>query len=96
MEERKLKLNPDKKEILVVGTAHRKDFFNESSSFSMSGAEVPVSEKVRNLGVLIDSNLTLRNELTEIKRVGSARSMWSAPPAKVVNPKRSSEPFINC
>ena len=57
MKARKLKLNSCKTEIIHVGTVYYKNLFNE-----------PVSEKVRSLGVVIDSNLTLRNQITAIKK----------------------------
>ena len=67
MKARKLKLNLGKAEILVVGTAYWKNIFKEPFKFSLSAAESPVSEEVRSLGVVIDSNLTLRHQITEIR-----------------------------
>ena len=67
MKTRKLKLNLGKTEIKLVRTALRRNLFNEPSSFSLSGAEIPISEKVPSLAVVIDSNLSLRNQIAEVK-----------------------------
>ena len=52
MKARKLKLNPGETEILLFGTTQRSNIFNEPSIFSLSDAEIPMSEKVSSLGVV--------------------------------------------
>ena len=59
MKARKPKLNPGKTKTLLSGTAHQRKLINEPFSSS---------EKVRNLGVVIYSNLTLENKITENKK----------------------------
>ena len=61
----KLKLNKDKTEFLIAGTSHQhaKVMIN---SLSISGAIIPASPCVKNLGVIIDSELALSDHVTYI------------------------------
>ena len=65
MNKNKLKLNEDKTEFLIAGTSHQhaKIMIN---SLSVSGAIIPASPYVKNLGVIIDSELTLSDHVTYI------------------------------
>ena len=65
MNRNKLKLNEDKTEFLIAGTSHQhaKVMIN---SLSVSGAIIPASPCVNNLGVIIDSELTLSDHVTYI------------------------------
>ena len=65
MNKNKLKLNEDKTEFLIAGTSHQhaKIMIN---SLSVSGAIIPASPYVKNLGVIIDSELTLSDHMTYI------------------------------
>ena len=65
MNSNKLKLNEDKTEFLIAGTSHQhaKVMIN---SLSISGAIIPASPCDKNLGVIIDSELTLSDQVTYI------------------------------
>ena len=65
MNRHKLKLNEDKTEFLIAGTSHQhaKVMIN---SLSVSGAIIPASPCVKNLGVITDSELTLSDQVTYI------------------------------
>ena len=62
MNRNKLKINEDKTEFLIAGTSrqHAKVLFN---SLSVSGTIIPASPCVKNVGVIIDEELTLNNHI---------------------------------
>ena len=61
----KLKINENKTEFLIAGTSqqHVKVLLD---SLSVSGTIIPASSCVKNLGVIIDEELTLNNHITYI------------------------------
>ena len=68
MNARKLKLNPEKTEFLLVGSSLRRRAYEDLSCITLDNSQILVSDKVRSLGVTIDSSLTLRNQLSALRR----------------------------
>ena len=53
-----LSINPEKSEIIVVGTAARQRHEDEIGTLSLGDVDVPVSGSVRSLGVTLDSTMS--------------------------------------
>ena len=76
-----LRINDDKTEIMPVGTKAKLKSVPETSSLTLSGSTIPFSYKVRNLGVYLDSNLSMdqhvnflcRSVFLELRRIGHLR-----------------------
>ena len=68
MERRKLKLNSSKTEIMIVGSQARLSNLNFGDKITFLNTDVSLSSKVRNLGVIMDSSLSLRDQLINVKR----------------------------
>ena len=77
----RLSLNPSKTEFLIVGSAQQRNKLN-FSSLSFCGNSIPCTSKVRNLGVLFDSDLsydahislTCRSSYHQIRQIRQIRS----------------------
>ncbi|KAF7246633.1 RNA helicase Mov10l1, partial [Varanus komodoensis] len=65
MRANKLKLNPDKMEVLLVGGL---GFREGELNLVLSGVALPLREKVRSLGVLLDPELSLEAQVTAVAR----------------------------
>ncbi|KAF7246446.1 AT-rich interactive domain-containing protein 2 [Varanus komodoensis] len=65
MRANKLKLNPDKTEVLLVGGS---GFGEGGFDLVLNGATLPLRDKVRNLGVLLDPELSLEAQVTAVVR----------------------------
>uniref|UniRef100_A0A8D2Q3W3 Reverse transcriptase domain-containing protein n=1 Tax=Varanus komodoensis TaxID=61221 RepID=A0A8D2Q3W3_VARKO len=65
MRANKLKLNPDKTEVLLVG---RSGFREGDLNLVMNGVVVRLRDKVRSLGVLLDPELSLEAQVTAVAR----------------------------
>uniref|UniRef100_A0A8D2LN46 Reverse transcriptase domain-containing protein n=1 Tax=Varanus komodoensis TaxID=61221 RepID=A0A8D2LN46_VARKO len=61
----KLKLNPDKTEVLLVGGS---GFGEGGFDLVLNGATLPLRDKVRSLGVLLDPELSLEAQVTAVAR----------------------------
>jgi len=61
----KLFLNPDKTELLLIGSRHSRSLLT-STSFTFSNSTISASANVRNLGVVFDSNLSLSNQISSV------------------------------
>ena len=76
-----LRMNDDKTEILPVGTKAKLKSVPETSSLTLSCSTIPFSYKARNLGVYLDSNLSIdqhvnflcRSVFLELRRIGHLR-----------------------
>ena len=74
-------MNDDKTEIMPVGTKAKLKSVPETSSLTLSGSTISFSYKVRNLGVYLDSNLSMdqhvnflcRSDFLELRRIGHLR-----------------------
>ncbi|KAF7238921.1 Short transient receptor potential channel 4-associated protein, partial [Varanus komodoensis] len=65
MRANKLKLNPDKTEVLLVGGS---GFGEGGFDLVLNGVALPLSNKVRSLGVLLDPELSLEAQVTAVVR----------------------------
>ncbi|KAF7254272.1 putative RNA-directed DNA polymerase from transposon BS, partial [Varanus komodoensis] len=65
MRANKLKLNPDKTEVLLVGGS---GFGEGGVDLVLNGATLPLRDKVRSLGVLLDLELSLEAQVTAVAR----------------------------
>ncbi|KAF7237117.1 putative RNA-directed DNA polymerase from transposon BS [Varanus komodoensis] len=65
MRANKLKLNPDKTEVLLVGGS---GFGEGGFDLVLNGATLPLRDKVRSLGVLLDLELSLEAQVTAVAR----------------------------
>ena len=52
-------MNDDKTEIMLVGTKAKLKSVPQTSSVTLSGSTIPFSYKVKNLGVYLDSTLSM-------------------------------------
>ena len=68
MGENKLQLNKSKTEVLVVGTEHKISKV-EISKINLCGDEVTIANKVRNLGVIFDSTLSMEHQISHLRKV---------------------------
>ena len=64
----KLKLNPDKTEMLLVGASPDK---LEGHFPALNGVTLPLRDRVRSLGVLLNSGLTLEAQVDSVARPGA-------------------------
>ncbi|KAF7254400.1 hypothetical protein EYD10_00419 [Varanus komodoensis] len=65
MRANKLKLNPDKTEVLLVGGS---GFGEGDLNLVLNGVALPLRDKVRSLGVLLDPELSLEAQVTSVVR----------------------------
>ncbi|KAF7235271.1 Vomeronasal type-2 receptor 1 [Varanus komodoensis] len=65
MRANKLKLNPDKTEVLLVGGS---GFGEGGFDLVLNGATLPLRDKVHSLGVLLDPELSLEAQVTAVAR----------------------------
>ena len=64
-----LQLNPDKSEALIIGTtAQLHAVASAVSSVAVAGVELPVAEKMKVLGVVLDRRLTFEKHVTMVAR----------------------------
>ena len=77
----RLRMNDDKTEIMPVGTKAKLKSVPQTSSLTLPGSTMPFSYKVRNLGVYLESNLSMdqhvnflcRSVFLELRRIGHLR-----------------------
>ena len=75
------RMNDDKMEIIPAGTKAKLKYVPQTSSLTLSGSTIPFSYKIRNLGVYLDSNLSMdqyvnllcRSVFLELRRRGHLR-----------------------
>ena len=63
-----LMLNPDKTEVMLVGTSQNLASSGDCSSFDMSGSSVRLVDQVKSLGVTIDNRLNFDKHISNIYR----------------------------
>ena len=67
MTENKLKLNSDKTEALLVGTRQKLSSI-QTTSLQLSDAIVPLSDRVKRLGVILDSTLSMQPHIASLTK----------------------------
>ena len=68
MSARKLKLNPDKTEFLLIGSKVQREKFSKCFPTRLLAQEVTPSPSARNLGIVFDSALNFRSHISGISR----------------------------
>ena len=68
MNKNKLKLNDDKTEILVCSTTARQANVN-FSTLTLDGIDVSISSKAKNLGVILDNNLSMEFQINNMLKL---------------------------
>ena len=71
MQKKKLKLNENKTECILIGTQHNLRRLNNISSISINEEEIVLADKVRDLGVIIDSSLTLDEHINNVVKTAN-------------------------
>ena len=66
MTDNKLKLNPDKTEFLLIGTASKRAELANISPIDLLGALVSCSDNAKNLGVTFESDFTFLDHVSAI------------------------------
>ena len=64
---KKLKINPDKTEIIIFGSRHRLNELDVGDSFTLDDSRITLSSKVRSLGVVMDETLSLKEHIRSMK-----------------------------
>ena len=67
MTSNKLKLNEDKTEVMIIGTPAKVKAAN-ISTVELGGEQVTATEAVRNLGVIMDSNLSMDHHISHLRK----------------------------
>ena len=62
----KLKLNPDKTEFILLGTKSQRDKLASFFPTDILGSTIAPADKVRNLGVIFDSNFSFSNQVASV------------------------------
>ena len=65
---KKLKLNNDKTECLIVGKKNDIRRFSHVSQLSVQGNIIDISDSVKDLGFILDSNLTFNEQINKVVR----------------------------
>ena len=63
-----LKLNPDKTEFLVLGSPNKRDLLSSLFPIELLGSMITPTQKVRNLGVMFDSDFCLGTHVSTLYR----------------------------
>ena len=66
---KQLKLNEDKTECLIVGKRGDLRRLDEVESLNIEGNEIKVTKSVKDLGVVLDSNLSMKEQIDKVVRV---------------------------
>ena len=88
----KLQLNPDKTEIIIISPPALAKSSSLPKSISLLGSDIPLSQSVRNLGVILDQSLSFRAHVNnvcrmcyfEIRRIASIRHLLSEETTKTL------------
>ena len=68
MSSKKLKLNPDKTEFLLIGSKVQRENFSKCFPTRLLAQEVTPSPSARNLGIVFDSALYFKSHISGISR----------------------------
>ena len=60
-----LKLNNDKTDVILIGSRHQHSLF-EMEHITLNGHDKPLSESVRDLGVILDNRLNMNDHITSV------------------------------
>ena len=68
MSDNKLQLNDDKTESMIVGTRQKLSQLPPSLHLQLDNTSIPISDSVKNLGVILDCSLTMTNFVSSTAR----------------------------
>ena len=68
MFKRKLKLNKDKTNTIIVGNPLQMKNIDLPLNLKLNQTDTNLSTKLRNLGVVLDENLTLKDQVVAVKK----------------------------
>ena len=71
MLKKRLKLNENKTECLLIGSAHTLRQFNDFNMVSINEVPVALSDKVKDLGVIIDSELNMEEQISSVVKASN-------------------------
>jgi len=63
-----LQLNPDKSEVLHMGTANQLQAVSSLTSVSVAGVDLPIANSMKVLGVTLDHRLTFDDHVSVVAR----------------------------
>ena len=63
MKKKKLKLNNGKTEAMIIGSKHQTDKYSDFKNISVSGEDVELSSSLKDLGFIVDKNLTCKEQI---------------------------------
>jgi len=63
-----LQLNPDKSEVLRMGTANQLQTVSSLTSVSVAGVDLPIADSMKVLGVTLDCRLTFNDHVSAVAR----------------------------
>ena len=66
MESSKLKLNPDKTDLIIIGTKQQRNKVINHFPVKLLGSDTFPSDIVRNLGVVFDSDFNFRQHISQV------------------------------
>ena len=66
MESSKLKLNPDKTDLIIIGIKQQQNRDINHFPVNLLGSDTFPSDTVRNLGVVFDSNFNFRQHISQV------------------------------
>ena len=66
MESSKLKLNPDKTDLIIIGTKQQRNRVINHFPVKLLGSDTFLSDTVRNLGVIFDSDFNFRQHISQV------------------------------
>ena len=69
MVKKRLKLNDDKTECMLFGTEHALKNYEQFQHIMIGASNIKIVPVVRNLGVYIDSSLTMKNQISNTVKV---------------------------
>ncbi len=62
-----LKVNPDKTKWIIIGSKHNTCNIPDDITISFDGKSIPISEKVKSLGIWLDKNLTFVHQINTMR-----------------------------
>ena len=69
MENKRLKLNDDKTECMLFGTSSSMEEYKQFQNIKIGEANIEMVSVIKNLGVSIDNNLTMKNQILNTVKV---------------------------
>ena len=71
MESSKLRLSPDKTDLIIIGTKQQRNTVISHFPAKLLGSDTFPSNTVRNLGVVFDSDFNFRQHISQVENQGT-------------------------